>query len=120
MKNNPLGSIFQIGSIFDWITPSVGFIQDFINDPTLFQSNSWTFFIPIDEMTSSGWSMFSAENLMDKYGIKHWGSQVTNGQLFFSVRKDQALWAEYILLKYGIPIPESSMPPDGWMKDTKW
>lgn len=104
-------NIFEIFSMFDWITPAVGFVEDIVNDPTPLQSNSWTFFIPYDEMKNSGWSAFDIENLMDKHGIKRWGSQITNGDFFFSVNLEQARWAEYVLLQYSVPITKNSADP---------
>lgn len=38
--------LFEVLSIFDWITPTIGFAQDIVNDPTPLQSHSWTFFVP--------------------------------------------------------------------------
>jgi len=91
-------------TIFDWITPTLGFIEDMINDPTLLQSNSWTFFMPYDETLNRGWDAFSLESLLNKHGINTWGGQITGGEFFFSVKLDQAQWAEYLLLKNGVPL----------------
>jgi len=98
-------------SVFDWITPAKGFIEDVVNDPTLFQTNSWTFFISFDQAISSGWSPFEIEDLLAKHGIKSWGSQITGGEFFFSVNLEQAGWAEYVLLRYAVPIQENSLDP---------
>lgn len=97
---------FEFLSIFDWITPSVGFIQDIINDPTPLQSNSWTFFVPYEQSLGGGWNAVDIEKLMKQHGIHYWGSQFTNGEFFFSVKRDQAQWAEYILLKNNVPLNE--------------
>ena len=97
---------FEILSIFDWITPLVGLCEDFVNDPTPLQSNSWTFFIPYRESVSNGWNAFDIEDLMRRHGIKAWGGQITNGEFFFSVKLDQAQWAEYLLIRHGVPINE--------------
>jgi len=101
--------LFEFFSIFDWITPSVGFIQDIINDPTPLQSNSWAFFIPYDEALNNGWNAFGIEGMLKQHGIKTWGSQISNGSLFFSVKLEQAQWAEYLLLRNGIPLQECSL-----------
>lgn len=103
--------LLELFSILDWITPTKGFIEDVINDPTLFQDNSWTFFIPFDQAIGNGWSPSEIEDLLAKHGIKTWGSQITGGEFFFSVRLDHAGWAEYVLLRYGVPIQEHSMDP---------
>ena len=98
--------LFEILSIFDWITPSIGIIEDVINDPTPLQANSWTFFIPYKASVKQGWNAFDIEGLMSNYGIKTWGSQITNGEFFFKVKREQAQWAEYLLLSNGVPINE--------------
>ena len=106
-----LFEILELLSVFDWITPGKGFIEDIINDPTPFQSNSWTFFVPYHESLDAGWNAMQIEDLMAKHGIHHWGSQITGGEYFFSVKLDSAGWAEYVLLRYGVPISELSMDP---------
>jgi hypothetical protein len=98
--------LFEILTIFDWITPSLGLFEDIINDPTPLQSNSWTFFVPYEQSVRSGWNAFDIEGLMRRNGIKTWGSQITNGEFFFSVKLDQAQWAEYLLFRHGVPIDE--------------
>ncbi len=96
--------LFEFFSIFDWITPLKGLWEDIINDPTLLQSNTWTFFIPYNQALKNGWNCRDIEKLMKDYGIKTWGSQITCGELFFSVKLEQAQWAEYLLLREGVPI----------------
>lgn len=96
--------VFEFLSIFDWLTPTIGLIEDLINDPTPFASNSWTFFIPYDQSLESGWNAAMIERLMRGYGIKTWGSQITGGELFFSVKKEQAQWAEYLLNQNSVPL----------------
>lgn len=104
LGDTDLKELFEFISIFDWITPTVGFIEDFINDPTLLGSNSWTFFIPYDESLEAGWNAALIERLMKQHGIKTWGGQITGGEFFFSVKKEQAQWAEYLLLNNSVPI----------------
>ncbi len=102
-------ALFDFLSIFDWITPTLGFVEDFINDPTPLQTRSWTFFIPYDDALNAGWNGRDIEWLMKQYGIKTWGSQITNGDFFFCVSRNQAHWAEYLLLRNGIPVQEISL-----------
>lgn len=104
---------FELLSIFDWLTPAIGFLEDIVNDPTLFQSNSWTFFIPYDQSLESGWNALGVENLMKQHGVKTWGSQITGGEFFFSVKLEQAQWAEYLLNQYSVPLSPLSQgaPP---------
>lgn len=103
--------IFELLSIFDWITPTKGFIEDAINDPTPFQSNSWTFFVPYGDALGAGWSASDIEDLLAKHGVKTWGSQITGGEFFFSLKLENAGWAEYVMMRYGVPIAEHSMDP---------
>ncbi|MEW5957017.1 MAG: hypothetical protein AB1801_04790 [Chloroflexota bacterium] len=98
--------LFEFLSKFDLITPTIGVIEDLLNDPTLFQDNSWTFFVPYGRSLTNGWSQRDIESLMKRYGIKTWHHQITNGEYFFSVKLEQAQWAEYLLLRHDIPLNE--------------
>jgi hypothetical protein len=109
--------LFEFLSIFDWITPSVGFIEDFINDPSLI--NNWTFFVPYDQSLKSGWNAVDIENLLNQYGVKTWGGQITNGEFFFCVSLEQAQWAEYLLIRYGVPLNERYVGAPPPKKKTK-
>jgi hypothetical protein len=97
---------FEFLSIFDWITPTIGFVETFINDPTPLQTNSWTFFVPYDQSLQSGWNAMDIEQLLGQHGIKTWGGQITDGEFFLNVKREQAQWAEYLLLKNGVPLNE--------------
>ena len=98
--------LFEFLSQFDLITPTIGVIEDLINDPTLLQSNSWTFFVPYHRSLDGGWNKEDIRNLMHQHGIKTWHWQFTNGEFFFSVNLEQAQWAEYLLLRHGVPLNE--------------
>lgn len=98
--------IFEALSIFDWITPLVGITETFYHDPTPLQSNSWTFFIPYNSAQRAGWNEQDIRGMLHQHRIDSWGSQITNGELFFTVSQDQAQWAEYLLLRNGIPLNE--------------
>lgn len=104
---------FELLSIFDWLTPTIGFFEDIINDPTPLQSNSWTFFIPYDQSLESGWNAFGVQNLLKQHGVKTWGSQITGGEFFLSVKLEQAQWAEYLLQQHNVPLSPLSQgaPP---------
>lgn len=91
-------------SVFDWITPLVGFAQDIKNDPTLMQTNSWTFFIPYKQALNRGWNPNRIECLLNKKGIKTWGGQITSGEFFFSVELENAPVSEVLLLANNIPL----------------
>lgn len=98
--------LFDAISVFDWITPTWGFIETFWNDPTPLQSNSWTFFVPYDQSLANGWNAVDIEKLLNQHGIKTWGGQITNGEFFFTVSLDKAQWAEYLLLRHRVPLNE--------------
>lgn len=101
-------AIIQFFASFDVITPAIGLVQDIINDPTLMGKNSWTFFIPYSSSLGNGWNAADIDKLMKTRGIKTWGTQITNGDLFFSVSRDEAKTAEFILSANNIPIAERS------------
>ena len=101
--------LIELLTVFDWVTPTAGLVQDIANDPTLLQSNSWTFFITYDDALSAGWNANDIGKLMKKNKVKSWGSQITNGTLFFSVRLDDAPTAEALLTQAGIPLQGRSL-----------
>jgi hypothetical protein len=102
-------SLFDFLSIFDWVTPSVGIVENIINDPTFFGTNSWTFFVPYDASLKNGWNAAHIKKLLEENGIKTWGKQISGGEFFFSVSREQAQWAEYLLLRNNIPLHERSL-----------
>jgi hypothetical protein len=89
-------------TVFDWITPLWGFAQDITHDPTLTQEYSRTFFINYNDLLRSGWNATDVANLLRNNGINSWGSQITKGELFFSVDKGSASIARYHLDRNGI------------------
>ena len=44
------------------------------------------------------------EALLLRYGIKLWGVGYWNNELFFRVKGRQAHWAQYVLLRGGVPL----------------
>lgn len=102
-------ALIELLTVFDWITPVKGFVEDAINDPTPLQTNSWTFFIPFDGALSSGYNPAMIKKMLKKHGIKYWGGQITNGNFFFSVPRDQARWTEHLITGHGIPVDPLSL-----------
>lgn len=101
--------LVELLTVFDWVTPAVGLVQDIVNDPTPLQSNSWTFFIPYDEALQRGWNARQIEKIiLKKNGVKFWGAQITNGTYFFSVKLDNAAWTEGLLSMAGVPMQSRS------------
>jgi hypothetical protein len=110
--------LFQALSLFDWITPLWGMAQDIKNDPTPLQTNSWTFFIPYRDSVRTGWNANQIRDLLHRQGIKTWGYQITNGQLFFGVSLKNAQDAEFHLNRHGVPIdPKFAGAPAPKMKE---
>ena len=58
-----IDKFLAFGSIFDWITPSVAFLQDLLNGPVS------DFGIP----ANIGWRIRDIRWLLNQYGIKFWG-----------------------------------------------
>lgn len=84
---------------FDWISPCIAILESIANgDP--FGTKSWTFYVPLD----SSWSGAQIEKLLKQNGVKIWARMIHGGDLFFRVHKKQAEWAEYLLLRAGIPL----------------
>lgn len=63
-------------------------------------ANAWTFHVPRE----CGWAGSEIEAYLKKYGVVIWGRRATGSELHFSVKERQANWAEYLLLRRGIPL----------------
>ena len=100
--------LFEILSLIDWISPVAAFIQDVAEGGPL-NLNAWTFFIPYDRAVSKGWSEAHIEELLSHFGVRTWGGLVNFGEFSFSVKLEQAAWAEYILTSHQIPVHERSL-----------
>lgn len=80
-RSGPLGLVTEVGR-------------------TAFGANSWTFRVPLE----SDWSGSEIERFLKHYGIIIWGRRITGSHAIFSVKGRQAVWAEYLLLRRGIPL----------------
>lgn len=91
-----IDAMLSIGCAFDWISPTLTFMQDFFYGPTS------DFGIPAD----AGWSRAELKPLLNRYGVRVWGVMYNlNGNLLmFTVRRSQAKWAYYRLQQEGVPI----------------
>ena len=67
---------------------------------TVVGQNRWQIYVP----RSSSWSGAEIERFLRHYGIKIWGRGFAGSSIYFSVKERQANWAEYLLLRRGIPI----------------
>lgn len=99
--------LFELLSIFDWITPTIAIAQDVAEGGPL-NLDAWTFYIPYDAAVQKDWPPARIEKLLAQNGVKTWGSLVHFGEFLFCVKLQQAQWAEYILARYGVPIHERS------------
>ena len=52
----------------------------------------------------SGWSHRRIQLLLAKHGIKMWGWAFRNGALLFRAKEKQAAWAQYVMLRAGVPL----------------
>ena len=63
-------------------------------------TNTYPFFIP----TESGWQFQDIQALLLRHGIKVWAVGYFKGEMHFSVKRRQAHWAQYVLLRAGVPL----------------
>jgi len=88
-----LEKLLEMGTVFDWISPTLSIVQDVANGP------SHTFMIPQD----CGWTGMEIANLLRRKGIKTWGHMIVNGTFMITVRGQQAEFANYLLQQAGLP-----------------
>lgn len=63
-------------------------------------SNRWRFSVPRD----CEWNGAEVERFLRHYGVAVWDRGFDANDLHFSVKKRQANWAEYLLLRRGVPL----------------
>ncbi len=69
--------------------------------------NSYQFYVSMNH----GWSGHSINDLLARHGIKMWGWTFANGEMFFRVKKRQAAWAQYVMLRAGVPLQSPLTAP---------
>ncbi len=91
-----LDKLLNIGCAFDWITPTIAFIQDFLGGPVS------DFGIPANPYLGRS----EIRRLLMREGIHVWGLMYDfHGEvLMFTVNKLDAEFTCHILLRNGIPI----------------
>ncbi len=52
----------------------------------------------------------SVRQLLARYGIVSWGYGYWHGEMYFRVKKRQAHWAQYVLLRAGVPLLHGLLP----------
>lgn len=77
---------------------AAGLLSEALN--SLVGYNTWTFFVPVSSASTGG----DIKRLLAQHGVEMWGYGFAHGELFFRVRKNKAAWAQYVLLKHGVPL----------------
>jgi hypothetical protein len=64
----------------------------------------------------SRWRGIDIERLLKRNGVKVWDRGLAGDELYFCVKLRQVKWAEYILLRAGVPVTSSLCEPrnSGW------
>ena len=52
----------------------------------------------------SSWSGHAIEQLLKRHGVKIWDRGFMGENLYFRVKRRQVAWAEYLLLRAGVPV----------------
>jgi len=92
-----LDTFLKIGSTFDWITPTLAFVQDICNGPS----------VQIACPRDQGWSANQIKRMLTRVGIKVWGLMVADDRIIFTVRAAQARYALYWLERSGLQYQSS-------------
>ena len=59
----------------------------------------------------SSWSGVKVERLLKRYGVKVWNRGLVGDDLYFRVKRRQVEWAEYLLLRAGVPVTSALVEP---------
>lgn len=86
----------NIAAAFDWITPTIAFIQDFRYGPVS------DFGMP----AQAGWSPRQVKRLLKRNGVRVWGMMLnlTGDTLMFTVPESQAKLTYDLLKQAGVPL----------------
>lgn len=76
----------------------VGIVVEFAR--TLVGANRWRIYVT----RQSGWSGADVEKFLRHYAVPVWDRGFTGPEVYFSVKERQANWAEYLMLRRGIPV----------------
>ncbi len=60
---------------------------------------------------ASSWSGRAIEQLLQRHGVKVWDRGFLDEELYFRVKRRQATWAEYLLLRAGVPVTSPPIDP---------
>ena len=59
----------------------------------------------------TGFTGAEIESLLFRHGVRIWGRGFVDDEIYFRVKKRQARWAEYLLLRRGVPVTNSAFDP---------
>ena len=59
----------------------------------------------------SHWRGIDIERLLARHGVKIWDRGLAGDELFFRVKCRQVKWAEYLLLRAGVPVTSALVDP---------
>jgi hypothetical protein len=57
------------------------------------------------------WRGIDVERLLRRHGVKIWDRGIAGDDLYFCVKQRQAKWAEYLLLRAGVPVTSALIDP---------
>ncbi|MCS7061283.1 MAG: hypothetical protein RMN25_08950 [Anaerolineae bacterium] len=60
---------------------------------------------------NSDWRGIDIEHLLRRHGVKVWDRGILGDELYFCVKRRQVKWAEYVLLRAGVPIVSTLIEP---------
>ena len=87
-----LDALFDLGTMFDWISPTKAMVQDLANGP------NHTFMIP----QNCGWTGGEIAALLQRAGVKTWGHMIINGYIMITVRESDYWLASCLLDEVGL------------------
>ena len=59
----------------------------------------------------SHWRGIDIERLLYRHGVKVWDRGISGDDLYFCVKRRQVKWAEYLLLRAGVPVTSALAEP---------
>jgi len=59
----------------------------------------------------SHWRGIDIERLLYRHGVKLWDRGIAGDDLYFCVKRRQVKWAEYLLLRAGVPVTSILIDP---------
>jgi len=62
--------------------------------------------------TTSVFNGYAVEKLLRQYGVRVWGRKIVDDSMrSFLVRQRQAVWAEYVMCRAGVPLVDELLDP---------